>query len=164
MAGRIVLIDASPLIGLARVDGLPWLNVLFGTVWMPEEVRDEVLVDKGFAEESAILDAHDRGWLRTSMPAPALPSLPDLDAGEASCIRLALAHGGPALLLMDERAGRAIAREHGLSVAGTAAVVGMAKTRRLIPSARAIFERLHSSDFRISAQVIETVLQRVGEK
>ena len=29
---RLVLADASPLIGLARVDGLRWLPPLFGTV------------------------------------------------------------------------------------------------------------------------------------
>lgn len=163
MAGRIVLIDASPVIGLARVDGLPWLGTLFGTVWIPPEVRGAVLADKGDAQEAAIRDAELRGWLRASAQAPTLPELPDLDAGQASCIRLALAHDGPALLLMDERAGRAIAQEHGLAVADTATVIGMAKSRQLIPSARAVFERLHRSDFRISAQVIDTVLRRVGE-
>ena len=40
---RLVLTDASPLIGLARVDGLNWLGALFGVVWMPVEVRREVL-------------------------------------------------------------------------------------------------------------------------
>jgi predicted nucleic acid-binding protein len=89
--------------------------------------------------------------------------LPDLDEGEAACIRSALSSAGPCLLLMDERAGRAIAREHGLVVAGTAAVIGMAKTRGLIASAGDVFRRLQGSDFRISAQVIETVLRRVGE-
>jgi len=39
----------------------------------------------------------------------------------------------------------------------------MAKTRGLIVSARDVFARLHRSDFRISVQVIETVLRRVGE-
>lgn len=60
-------------------------------------------------------------------------------------------------------AGRAIAREHGLAVAGTAAVIGMAKGRGLIDSAREVFRRLQGSDFRILAQVIETVLLRVGK-
>ena len=64
---------------------------------------------------------------------------------------------------MDERAGRAIAMEHGLQVAGTAAVIGMARSRNLIPSAREVFARLHASDFRISVQVIEAVLRRVAE-
>ncbi len=162
MAG-LVLTDASPLIGLARVDGLPWLHALFGTVWMPIEVRREVLPERGYAEERAIAAALAAGWLAVTDVAPSTPPLPNLDEGEAACIRIALAHGGPALLLMDERAGRAVAQEHGLRVAGTAAILGMAKSRGLIESAREAFARLHASDFRIGAEVIETVLQRVGE-
>lgn len=160
---RCVLTDASPLIGLARVDGLPWLRALFGEVSMPVEVRDEVSASKGFADTLAIAAAIDAGWLKVCDPAPDLPVLPDLDEGEAACIRIALSCGDRALLLMDERAGRAVAAEHGLLVVGTAAVIGMAKSRGLIASARAVFSRLHASDLRISAQVIETVLGRVGE-
>ena len=160
---RIVLTDASPLIGLARVDGLSWLGVLFGTVWMPPEVRREVLPNRGLADEAAILVAESAGWLRETDPAPVGPVLPDLDEGEAACIRIALAHPDPSLILMDERAGRAVAVELGLSVAGTAAIIGMAKTRGLIGSARTVFDRLQASDFRVSAQVIETVLRRIGE-
>lgn len=162
MAG-FVLSDASPLIGLARVEGLPWLHRLFGTVWMPAEVRSEVLAGKGFAEEQAILQAEAAGWLRCYGPSPVAPDLPDLDEGEAACIRIALSRKTPALLLMDERAGRVLAVEHGLRVAGTAAVIGMAKSRGLVGSARKVFERLHASDFRISVAVIEAVLRRVGE-
>ena len=160
---RYVLTDASPLIGLARVDGLPWLRALFGEVSMPVEVRDEVLANRDFADAVAIATAIDSGWLNVCAPAPGFPALPELDEGESACIRIALAHGGQVLLLMDERAGRAVATEQGLNVAGTAAVIGMAKSRGLIASARAVFSRLHASDFRISAQVIQTVLERVNE-
>ena len=119
MAGR-VLSDASPLIGLGYVDGLPWLQQLFGAVWIPQEVNAELINGQGFAGEAA-------------------------------------------LLLMDERAGRAVAVAKGLTVAGTAAVIGMAKQRGLIALAKPVFERLHRSDFRISAEVIAVVLRRVGE-
>lgn len=162
---RLVLTDASPLIGLVIVDGLPWLHRLFGEVWMPVEVRDEVLagkVSRGQAEFNAALAD---GWLRV-WQAPIASSeriLPDLDEGEVACIRIALERPGDSLLLMDERAGRAVAMECGLRVAGTAAVIGMAKTQGLIPSARQVFDSLHRSDFRISAEVIRTVLGRVGE-
>jgi predicted nucleic acid-binding protein len=64
---------------------------------------------------------------------------------------------------MDERAGRAIAIENGLQVAGTAAVIGMARLRGLISSAKDVFAQLHASDFRISSAVIRTILERVGE-
>jgi len=162
MAG-LVLTDASPLIGLVRVDGLPWLQSLFGTVCMPPQVHAEVITSHGFDGEASIVSAIDAGWLQVSSVPPTMPDLPDLDEGEAACIRLALASSAQALLLMDERAGRAVAQEHGLRVAGTAAVIGMAKKNGLIVCAKDVFARLHGSDFRISAQVISTVLRRVGE-
>ena len=162
MAGR-VLSDASPLIGLGYVDGLPWLQQLFGAVWIPQEVNAELITGQGFAGEAALLQAQADGWLRLAGPTPTTPALPDLDEGEAACIRTALADAQPALLLMDERAGRAVATTKGLKVAGTAAVIGMAKQRGLIALAKPVFERLHGSDFRISAEVIAVVLRRVGE-
>ena len=56
-----------------------------------------------------------------------------------------------------------MAREHGIAVAGTAAVIGQARVRGLFPSARDIFERLLQGDFRIAPEVIRTVLRQVGE-
>lgn len=161
---RIVLTDASPLIGLSLVDGIPWLQALFGTVTVPEEVLHEV-VGRSFRGEAAIAiaDAVTAGWLLPMGPATVDAALPDLDEGEAACIRLALAANVPALLLMDERAGRAVAQEFGLQVAGTAALIGMAKQRGLVTAAKPVMERLHRCDFRIAAEVIRTVLQRVGE-
>jgi predicted nucleic acid-binding protein len=82
---------------------------------------------------------------------------------DASSLRLALSLRSPVLLLIDERAGRAVARELGLEVAWTAAVIGMARLRGIVPSARDIFEQLHRSDFRIAPEVIRTILQRCGE-
>jgi predicted nucleic acid-binding protein len=66
------------------------------------------------------------------------------------------------LLLIDERAGRAVAQELGITVAGTAAVIGMAHQRGLISSARDVFAALHASDFRIAPAVIQAVLDRCG--
>jgi predicted nucleic acid-binding protein len=120
----IVIADASPLIALARVNGL----VLF---------------------QATAVDTSE-------------PALPDLDEGEAASIRLALSRREPVLLLIDERAGRAVAQELGITVAGTAAVIGMAHQRGLISSARDVFAALHASDFRIAPAVIQAVLDRRG--
>ncbi len=163
---RCVISDASPLIGLATVDGLGWLKPLFGEVVVPPAVHKEVLpgVDaRGDAEiAAAIKRKHVRLWNKAIPPVSA--AFADLDAGETECIRIALALGaGNALLLMDERAGRALAAELGIALAGTAAVIGLAKKRGLIDSAKARFERLHGSDFRITAAVIQAVLREVGE-
>ena len=159
---RLVISDASPLIALARVEGLQWLDPLFGTVWIPSEVNAEIFPATITADQAELGRAVDRGWLKV-WPERIIPREQlDLDAGERACIELAQTHPD-SLLLIDERAGRAHARALGLNLAGTAAVIGQARMRGIIPSARAVFERLHQSDFRIAPQVIRTVLTRVGE-
>ncbi len=112
---RRVLTDASPLIGLAIVGGLPWLKVLFGKIWMPQEVVREILSGQVTRGEQEIRQAITAGWLKVCDPAPLGPDLPDLDEGESACIRIALAYRGKSLILMDERAGRAVATERGVA-------------------------------------------------
>jgi hypothetical protein len=55
-----------------------------------------------------------------------------------------------ALVIMDVRAGLAVARERGLQMTGTASIIGIAKRRRLLSSAREAFKALHNNEFRIS--------------
>lgn len=160
---RKVVIDSSPLIGLALVGGLDWLPKLFGQVFLPETVKQEVLPGKDAPGENAIAQAIDEGWV-TVWPDPISPQLDiDLDAGETDCINIGLTNPDQFLLIMDERAGRAVAKEKGLRVIGTAAIIGLAKKHGLISSVRAVFEVLHGSDFRISAAVINQVLISVNE-
>lgn len=162
MAATIIS-DASPLIGLSIVDGLSWLPEIFGTVWIPEEVKNEVLPIKAAQGKQVIQSAMEDGWLELwKEPFELLTDL-DLDEGESACVSIACGLAEPALLIIDERSGRAVAKEKGISVIGTAAIIGEAKNRGLIPSAREAFEILHQSDFRISANVIKTVLARTGE-
>ena len=157
------MIDASPLIGLAIVDGLGWLPRLFDTIYVSETVKSEVLPGTNARGEVAIAHAIESGWLKVWQK-PIKPLLDiDLDAGETDCINIAMQYTDQVLLVMDERAGRAVAKEIGLKVIGTAAIIGIAKRHGLIGSAREVFERLHQSDFRISPSVIKQVLRSVGE-
>lgn len=160
---RLVLADASPLIALARLAGLDWIGALFGPVTLPETVRAEILDRGAWPGQESLMLAIETGVLVVRSDDGGVPELTELDEGEAACIRLALRHDGPTLILMDEKAGRAVATEHGITVAGTAAVIGMARQRGLIPSAREAFEELLRGDFRISGEVIRVVLARVGE-
>ncbi len=117
---RIVVIDSSLLIGLTIVDGLKWLPELFSTVFLPESVKQEVLPGKAARGEEAIADALDAGWLKV-WPESIEPLLDiDLDRGETDCINLGLSHVDEVLLIMDERAGRAVTKEKGLRIIGTA--------------------------------------------
>lgn len=164
MARRIVLSDASPLITLAVVCGLPWLKQLFGTVHLSSIVRDEILTGSGLPGEKDIATAIRRGSLRVVEDRYAEPPFAGLDPGEASTLRLAVNVKRPALVLMDEQAGRAQAAQLGVAVTGTAGIILAARQRGLIPSARAVFDSLLQTDFRISADLIAAVLRGAGEE
>ena len=163
MAG-IVLTDASPLIVLSRIDGLHWIKAIFGPVHVPLAVRNEVLTGKDEAGASVIREAIARKALVALRRDWKLPQFPFLGEGEAACIRAAVNLRQSSLLLMDDRAGRATALERGFKVAGTAAVIAMAKRKNLIPSATAVFERLLQMDFRLSSEVIRAALEAAGER
>jgi predicted nucleic acid-binding protein len=160
---NFVVIDASPLIGLAIVDGLSWLPKLFDIVYVSETVKNEVLPGTGAQGEDVITQAFESDWLKIWQE-PIIPLLDiDLDAGETDCINIAMQYTDQVLLVMDERAGRSVANEKGLKVIGTAAIIGIAKQQGLISSAREVFECLHQSSFRIAPAVIKQILDRVGE-
>lgn len=160
---RIVIIDASPLIGLAIIGGFQWLPHLLGPVYLPESFRREVLPGKNATGEREITGALQEGWLHVwTNPIDSLLEI-DLDPGETDCINLALQHSEKALLIMDERAGRSVAREKGIRLVGTAALIESAKKRDLIPSARAAFETLHAHDYRIAPSIIKDILSSVRE-
>ena len=160
---NFVVIDASPLIGLAIVDGLSWLPKLFDIVYVSEIVKNEVLPGTGSQGEDVITQAFESGWLKIWQE-PIIPLLDiDLDAGETDCINIAMQYTDQVLLVMDERAGRSVAKEKGLKVIGTAAIIGIAKQQGLITSAKEVFECLHQSSFRIAPTVIKQILDRVGE-
>lgn len=155
---RLVLSDASPLIGLARVDGLSWLRDLFGSVAVTPEVLAEVFCEPGVSDQGRIRQALAEEWLRPLDLTPTEPAYPHLGDGETSCLRVALARSEPTLLLLDDRLARREARRAGLQIIGVAAIIGMAEQRQLIPSARVVFDALLQTDFRIGAEVIQSVL------
>lgn len=159
---RLVLTDTSPLIGLDRVDGLGWLRGLFGRVEMTRSVYRELIQEDG--PGVGISAAIDEGWLVARKVDPRGPARPPhLGAGEWSTILAARMCDKPCLALIGDRLARREAQAGGVTFAGTAAVIGMAYARGLIPSARQVFERLLQSDFRISPGVIRAILDRIEE-
>jgi predicted nucleic acid-binding protein len=163
---RIVIADASALIALAKIEYLFILQGLFGEVWLAPTVLAELRLAEFAASGSALQVALDAAWLRVNPEPTANTTLTGLDAGETESILQTLhaqSQGDAVLLIIDEQTGRAAAKELGLSIAGTAAVIGMAKQRGLVPSAWLVFEALLKTDFRISADIIRQVLANVGE-
>lgn len=93
MARKIVLADASPLIGLARAGGLPWLRRLYKTISITKAVRGEATGVRELPGAVAIAAAIKQGWIRVLRQEWSEPPLPRLDTGEASTLRAAIALG-----------------------------------------------------------------------
>ena len=160
----VVIADAGPLIALSRVQCLPLLRDLFGSVTITEQIRSETLDHGHFPGQEAIADALQAGWL-SSHPVDLAgwqARLPGVDEGEASALCLA-AQFTHALLIIDDRVGRAEARDRGLSIMGVAAVIGLARRQGLVPLASPILHALRAKGYYIGDEVIAAVLASVGE-
>jgi predicted nucleic acid-binding protein len=173
---RVVIADAGPLIGLARIGCLDLLRTLFGGVTLTAVVATEIGIDADpdvLADRrpgaSAIAEARAARWLSiadsTAVP-DVEPLNPGVDSGERTTIALALhwqAAGAQVLVIVDDRCGRAEARSRGLSILGTAAVIVLAKEQRLIPACAPLLVALREEGYYLSDGLVAAVLAEVGE-
>jgi predicted nucleic acid-binding protein len=166
---RAVIADAGPLIAFSRVGALHLLPSLFGEVQITETVRQEICDAGVFAGQDQILSALSTGALRRVAVEMVhwQPRFAGIDPGEGSAIALAesimATPGTRALLIVDDRLGRLEAQARGVPIIGTAAVVGMAKTRGLIPRADEVLRAMQVKGYFLGNAVVRALLDRVGE-
>ncbi len=87
-----------------------------------------------------------------------------MDRGEAEAIALAEELGAN-ILLIDERAGRQVAQERGLTVVGTLSILLSAKQHGLCAQIRPLLDRLQNEIwFFVSKDLRATVLDKAQEK
>jgi hypothetical protein len=149
----IVVSDTSPITGLLRIGRASLLFKLFGDVFIPEAVRDELLrFHVSLPPELKV---------RSVQNAP--KSLKGLDRGETEAIILSKELGAD-FLLMDEKDGRAVAIEEGLRPIGLAGIVIAAKRTNLIASARDFIEELRAKGkVYMSDELRDEVLRQTNE-
>ena len=86
-----------------------------------------------------------------------------LGRGEAEAIALARELRGTTRLLIDDRLGRGIANEMGLSIVGSAGVLVLAEEQGLIPAVRPILDELCSSGLYLGDATRRELLSTAGE-
>jgi predicted nucleic acid-binding protein len=161
----IVVADAGPVIGLSRVGQLDLLTKLYGTVWLTQVVRDELLAQPQipFAGQNQIqLALSDWMVVQSDLGADFLPLTAHLDAGEYSSIRLCIKHPG-SLLIVDDRAARLEARLHQIDYTGLLGVLLLAHEKGLISVLRPMLAALRAQNYFISDALQAQVLAQVGE-
>lgn len=162
---KTLVADTGPLIGLARVRHLHLLESLFTEVVVPPEVHRELRIKERRPGSQALEKALEEGWLSvtplaTGSREPA-PLTQALDVGEVEAIRLAEERS--AILLIDDRRGRAAAKRRGLRIVGTGGVLLAAKKAALLPRVAPVLRALEDSGYRLSPALVGRILQIADE-
>jgi predicted nucleic acid-binding protein len=152
-----VVADTGPLNYLILVQAVELLPRLFSSVLIPAAVKEELAHPKAPPEVRSWL-AHEPPWLNVVDTLLRLsPSLSYLGAGEHMAIELALERQ-TAILLMDDRDGVREARERGLEVVGTLAVLDRAAAHGWV-NLPMMFRRLSATSFRAPLRLMIRLLE-----
>lgn len=156
-----IVVDAGPLISLARIGRLDLLPELFDEIIVPPAVRREVTLDESLPGAAALAK---NDWLKLVEVADrkAVERLLFwLDPGEAEVLTLALELGATAAI--DERRGRRLAAELGVPQTGTVGILLTAKRRGLISAVKPLLDQLTASGVRLSSRLYEEACRLAEE-
>jgi predicted nucleic acid-binding protein len=160
----IVVSNTSPITNLSAIGQLPLLHALYGVLYIPEAVYNELKEGEHRGDHPPFLET--TSWIEVrSVPPNFRQTLPPcrLDIGEAEAIALAQLMQAD-ILLMDEHIDRRCARLMNLRVVGVLGTLIAAKQHGLIEAVRPLMEQLQQkAGFRISERLFQEVLQQAGE-
>lgn len=159
---KIVIADGGPLIAFARLGQLALLTQVFAQVLVTEEVFAECTCRSDFAETQSILSADQNRLIqRCNAPPVHFELALHVDSGEASAIASAAEWGCG--VLMDDKAGRRMARNFGVACIGTVGVLVLARQKNLIPSIKPLLDQLTASGYFLGDKLIANALVATGE-
>ncbi|WP_238749073.1 DUF3368 domain-containing protein [Neolewinella maritima] len=138
----LVVCDASPLIALCAIGRIDLLRSLFSDIWITDLVRAEIKADlPDWIQITTQYNPDDFALLRVG-----------LDRGEASAIAFAMGQEN-ATLIIDELAGRRVARELGIPLTGLVGVLLLGIEKNLIASGSEIVADLRTHGFWLSSKL-----------
>jgi uncharacterized protein len=159
----VVVSDTSPLIALAHLQRIDFLQRFFGQVLVPPAVVAELQKPAWeHLAEAALGGTHIQ--VRSPTDRACVDQLSStLDLGEAEALALAIEVHADAVL-MDEAEGRGMAQRLGLTSIGVLGLLMRAKREGLLAAIRPEIERLqHDLGFHLSDHLLARVLRDAGE-
>lgn len=151
---EIVVSNSSPLIALHQIQQLELLPSLYGQVFIPHAVVEEI--SPQFAKPDWLIETQVAGAMDPRI------ATKSIGAGEMEALALALEMGAD-LAVLDEKAGRSLAQSLGIHVTGTLGILVFAKQQGMLTAVRPLVELLKASDFFISSPLFDHILLIAGE-
>ena len=153
----MIIGDSSALVALSVMGRLDLLEIIFGEIYVPQAVYDEVAVSskpEGVTLKKFLKDKIVNAELDISKIG--------LGLGELEAISLYKTMNAKFLLIDDKRA-KKFAELNGVNVIGSIGVILLAKELGKVKSIRTDLEKLLKSNVFVSKHLIEKVLMRAGE-
>ena len=159
-----VVTDSSPLVILAKLGCLDFLNRLFPRVYISREVHYEVVIAGTDLPGAAEVSKAEWIEVKTVQKPAALISAQrqyGLGPGEMSTIFLAKELGANPVLLDDYRA-RKLAKAEGLEILGSVGLLEIFYTRHYLIDLGSAFRQLLKHDFYIDQRLLDRRLRSLG--
>ena len=155
----ILIADSSALIALSIVDKLEVLEKLFGQVFVPQAVYEEVYIKH--KEESNKL--HNYCKDRIIKISSQINFNVTLGKGESEAIILYKEQNAD-FLLCDDKKAKKFAQSFGINVIGSLGILLKAKNENLIEKIRSLIEVLKNSRIFIDEKTYKLILKMADEK
>ena len=157
---RKVVVNTTPLIALAEIGELHLLKDLYGEIYIPDAVFEEIKSEPAYTEVRVAAE-----WIKQVSVNPAgntdmLSSR--LHSGEVEVIQYARESGAD-LVILDDQLARRTAKYLGLTITGTLGVIIKAKEKGYVQSVNPIMDKLIQNGLYISPKVQEDVLKLSDE-
>ncbi len=162
----IVISDTTPIISLLKLNRLDLLKELFGTVFVPQSVLEELTINEKYSVEAEMIFKSEFIETKSVFDATAVNVLMKvnmLDRGESEAIVL-FCELNAEILLMDERRGREIAQKLGINLSGTLGILMKAFDKGLLNKSEILncLNELQKNNRQISENLISRVKIHIG--
>lgn len=171
MTTPLLIADAGPLIALSVANVLPHTIELYKTLWVPQSVIDECVMDAHAPGAAAIMRAIRVKGAKNVEGIHAIPQadITPLDAayalglgsGEAAVISYAAQHQH--IALVDDRKARKIAQRMHVRTVGSGSILLALKASRKIKKIAPALEAWHKHGYFVAQGVVNELLRRAGE-
>ena len=155
------VVDASPLILLARVDRLDLIERLAHGIAVPAAVIAEV--GAGQHKDPTAAKAIEWAEKYRSQDSPLIASVEHWDLGPGEAHVIAHCIGRPRWAVLDDLVARRCAAAHDVRTIGTLGVILRARTTQQIESARPLIEALRAAGIFLDDKFMNEALALVGE-
>ena len=165
----IVVSDSGPLISLMKAERLDLLQKLYQEILIPQAVYQELTSNARYADEAEEINRSSFirvVSVRERKAVEILRTVSGLDLGESEAIVCAYAdESGAKILLMEEEAGRRVAKSLGIRVRGSIGILLHGFDRKFL-TADDVAEaaaKMRAAKRRISEQLYQYALCYVGK-